>query len=215
MSIAPYYEQDGISIYAGNAMEIADALEFDVIVTDPPYGTGQKIAYRPYRDTMDNWSVLMAWLLEHTHPTAFTISHSRLFDLPKRPQWMGCWDKQWPSGLVHIGAGCMWEPICFYNLPRGDQKGAKRWDDVFRCPTFSHQYAGGSDVPLAHPCPKPSALFERIISVMPDGVILDPMCGSGATLRAAKNLGRRAIGIDLSPEYCDVAIGRLAQGVLL
>lgn len=67
-----------------------------------------------------------------------------------------------------------------------------------------------------HPAPFPVELAERCIrlSTWPDEVVLDPFMGSGSTLRAAKNLGRKAIGIDVSERYCEIAAKRCAQEVL-
>lgn len=58
--------------------------------------------------------------------------------------------------------------------------------------------------------------MQRLLEVVtePGDLILDPFMGSGATLRAAKNLGRKAIGIDSIESYCDVAAMRLRQEVL-
>jgi DNA modification methylase len=207
----PYYEHAGITIYHGDCRQIP--LDIDVVIlTDPPYGTGQKIAYDVYKDTMSEWLLIMDWLLRFTFPTAFTMSHSRLFDLPRRPQWVGCWDKVFTGGITHVGASPSWEPICFYNLPAGD-RGKPRWDDIFRVPPHGFPFNIARD-PNGHPCPKPVALYKRLISVLPVDLIFDPMMGSGTTLQAAKESGRRAIGVDVSERYCEIAARRLAQEVL-
>lgn len=65
-----------------------------------------------------------------------------------------------------------------------------------------------------HPAPFPLQLPARAISTTGAKVVLDPYCGSGTTLRAAKDAGVKAIGIELSERYCEMAVQRLAQNVL-
>lgn len=67
-----------------------------------------------------------------------------------------------------------------------------------------------------HPAPFPVELAMRCVrlSTWPDEVVLDPFCGSGSTLVAAKLLGRRAIGVEISEAYCELAANRCGQGVL-
>lgn len=66
-----------------------------------------------------------------------------------------------------------------------------------------------------HPAPFPLSLPMRAISSVADvHVVVDPFMGSGTTLRAAKDLGRKAIGIELSERYCEMAAERMAQEVL-
>lgn len=63
-----------------------------------------------------------------------------------------------------------------------------------------------------HPTQKPLPLMKWCIGFAPDAkIILDPFMGSGTTLRAAKDLGLKAIGIEIERKYCDIAIERLRQ----
>ncbi len=68
-----------------------------------------------------------------------------------------------------------------------------------------------------HPCPKPFILWEKLLlrgSPLKGQTIIDPFMGSGTTLRAAKDLGRKAIGIEIEEKYCEIAAKRMEQEVL-
>jgi DNA modification methylase len=68
-----------------------------------------------------------------------------------------------------------------------------------------------------HPCPFPKEIASICIesSTPIGGIVLDPFMGSGTTLRAAKDLGRKAIGIEIEEKYCAIAAQRLRQKVLI
>ena len=67
-----------------------------------------------------------------------------------------------------------------------------------------------------HPAPFPVKLAARCIrlSTWPRETVFDPFMGTGTTLFAAKQLGRKAIGCDISERYCELTAKRLSQGTL-
>lgn len=82
-------------------------------------------------------------------------------------------------------------------------------------------HLGAKDEPTAvtagHPSPFPYALVADHIRTWsnPGDLVLDPMAGSGTALRAAVNLGRQAVGVEVNPDYCDIINERMRQETLL
>jgi DNA modification methylase len=99
----------------------------------------------------------------------------------------------------------------------GREQECARWEGVYA--EFGCRY-NVWDLPgernSNHPAPFPEALArDHILSWSnPGDVVLDPFAGSGTTLKMAKETGRHAIGIEINQDYCDIAVKRLAQGVL-
>lgn len=101
----------------------------------------------------------------------------------------------------------------------------QEWIMVFAKPTFSlvsHSASGEGDVwrlgmehgETGHPAPFPISLPKKILLTTGAESVLDPFAGSGTTLRAAKDLGRVAVGVEIEESYCKLAVDRLAQEVL-
>jgi len=206
----PYYEHAGITIYHGDCREILPEIRADVVVTDPPYGIGSKWAHGEMvgrNGSSRLWGKGETWddappgadtlaLVLYAAPLA-CIWGGNYFGLPPSRQWL-VWDK------VQQFSGSDAE-LAWTNWP-----GTVR---VYRKSRIE-AYGANAESVKAHPTEKPIGLIRWCIGFVPDAqLILDPFMGSGTTLRAAKDLGRRAIGIEIEERYCEIAAKRLAQEV--
>ena len=116
------------------------------------------------------------------------------------------WDKQWIGPGGHKGLRPSYEVVALFAQDAFQIKD-RGLPDIWR-----EQWA--SQRPNGHPAEKPVGLLRRIIRESGGGVTLDPFCGSGSTLEAAKAEGFDAIGIEIEERYCEIAARRLAQEVL-
>ena len=207
--MTPYYQDSAVTIYHGDCREILPTLpKVDLVLTDPPYNVG--IDYGEHDDSMESmeWEVWVKgwfpWCLDNSKNTLIS-GHVRLIDYGKiEPwNWLICWWKPAAMGRSPVGF-CNWEPVGMWG------KGGGKGTDFVRAPIVPDEALDG------HPCPKPLKFGTGLLSLFPNASdVLDPFMGSGTTLRAAKDLGRKAIGIEIEEKYCEIAAKRMAQEVLL
>lgn len=197
--IKPYYEERGITIYHADCREVLPTLEkVDLVLTDPPYGVG-------FRGMA--WdSNIPIWLdlARNIAPcVAFTTAPTTQWDYP-RPDWVGCFYRPASSSRSTSGGFNHWSPVLIYGKH-------KLKVDTINLHAIANASARG-----LHICPKPIRLMKWLASELSpaEAVICDPFMGSGTTLRAAKDLGRNAIGIEIEERYCEIATQRLRQEVL-
>jgi site-specific DNA-methyltransferase (adenine-specific)/modification methylase len=222
----PYYDAGGITIYYGDAREILPGLEMtpDLILTDPPYGicldTANKSRQRGFRMTSKgmsgdckDWPRIEgddkpfdpALLLGRTKNMILWGGNHYASRLPDSRCWM-VWDrKDGRAGGTVTDAELAWTSGLPYSTNR-----------IFRHVWSGWQRDSENAEPHLHPAQKPVKLMEWCLSFFPDAIcVLDPYTGSGPVLRAAKNLGKRAIGIDSAEWCCEAAALRLSQEVMI
>jgi hypothetical protein len=205
VEVKPYYERDGIVIYHGDCRDILPTLgPVDLVLTDPPYGVGKA-----------EWddAFLLDWL-----PLAARVAGNALAIMPgisnllRLPETIDGLEYKWTLSVHVINAivrGAVgfgnWIPCVVYVREGGS---------IYTCNQDAGEIAIRGTMP-DHPCPKPYDAMRWLVQRLPGDLILDPFMGSGTTLRAAKDLGRKAIGIEIEEKYCEIAVKRLAQEVLL
>ena len=211
--MTPYYHDEaaGIAIFLGDCREIMPTLEpVDLVFADPPYGNNTD--YASYDDTpeaLDGLVLSIMPLIMNAAPVALiTPGQSNLWKYPQA-NWILCF----ASG-AGVGRGpwgfTSWQPILAYGKDPYLANGLGCRPDT---KLTSEAASAGGD----HPCPKPLELMRWIITrgtIKEGQTVLDPFMGSGTTLRAAKDTGRKAIGIEIEERYCEIAAKRLAQEVL-
>ena len=223
----PYYEQDGITIYHGDCREILPTLDtgsIDLVLTDPPYSEEVHAGARTRNSDNPGSLITFAsidgpdWLAD-VAPVAKSWVVATM-------DWRHIADahRDMPDGLRFVRFGVWVKPN---GAPQftGDRP-ATGWEGVgiFHKSGGAMAWNGGGkravwEVPAVasdHPTGKPIKLVREWICLFsnPGETVLDPFMGSGTTLRAAKDLGRKAIGIEIEERYCEIAVKRLQQAVL-
>ena len=214
----PYYEHAGITIYHGDCRSILEDLRadtvFDLFLTDPPYGIalanhGKGDGRRRRNDFAivgDHDALAGQSIIDSLQEVALIA-----FASPMKA-WAGKWDQwlAWDKGLAVGGGGdpesrwkFTWELVQVARL--GGLSG-KREGSVLSFPMMPQDSRD-------HPAEKPEALLKYLISKTGHARVVDPFCGVGSTCVAAKQLGRRAIGIEIEERYCEIAAKRLSQEV--
>jgi site-specific DNA-methyltransferase (adenine-specific) len=221
--VTPYYEDDAVTIYHGDCREVVDVWDLAgaVMVTDPPYG----IAYRsnmhgkrrerlgtedrPVSIVGDETPELRDWALSVWGNRPALIFGTWKVPRPPATRHVLTWVKG-----DHLGMGDLsvpWRPNTeeVYVLGTGfvGHRGTSVLD--YQAPV---SWASGGRV---HPHEKPVELLRALVGKCPPlAEVVDPFMGSGSTLRAAKDLGRKAVGIEVEERYCEIAAKRLGQEVL-
>jgi len=196
-----YYDQDGITIYHGDCRDILPTLgSVDLVLTDPPYGVGKAA----WDDSFPDFWIEAVFKLA---PRVLCMPGNK--SLMKAGAAFGTRYKDCIA--LYAVNGMTRSVISFGNffpvIAAGDWKWEARPNVIkFTVETSEH---------IDHPSPKPAAAIRRLIKLYskPEWTILDPFMGSGTTLRAAKDLGRKAIGIEIEERYCEIAAHRLSQNV--
>jgi len=184
----------------------------DSIVTDPPYGLGDKKAsgkndYATYEDTLENLIALAAdWL-----PIARSVANAVVFSpgvtrqwVYPEPNWVICWFYGGGQLRSSWGFNC-WQPFLCYGKDPSLANGKGARPDAVDMNTPAN--AGDID----HPCPKPVKLWEWFLDRLtfsPNAVLYEPFNGSGTTLIAAEKKGLSVAAIEIDPRYVDVAVKR-------
>jgi site-specific DNA-methyltransferase (adenine-specific) len=204
----------------------------DAVVTDPPYNVG--VNYGP--GTNDRNPDYFGWLASvlslcadaSRDPVIFFPGVVNAFQVAavldkaglRGIRLLGWHKREFAGDMWRGGPAICWEPIVwasraekpFFNTLFG------HWGRDFCVVPSTHgdPLKASKQRPNGHPCPKPLMVMRWLIGlfVPQGGLVADPFCGTGPTLLAAKESGRRAIGIEIEERYCEIAAKRLRQEVL-
>ena len=208
----PYYQDGAVTIFHGDCREILPQLpKVDLVLTDPPYGINEnahRIASRGKLAKTRDYGKF-DWDKRPVEQSLIDLCISKgesaciwggnYYVTPPSRCWL-VWDKQ--NGDNDF-ADC---ELAWTNFKRSVRMKKHLWNGMIRKNREVRE----------HPTQKPLDVIAWAISLAPKAdLILDPFMGSGTTLRAAKDLGRKAIGIELEEKYCEIAAKRMAQEVLL
>lgn len=187
----------GDSTKAEDVERLMAGAKAEAVVTDPPYGIGSLMHGGTWATKQDHqFSMMREW--DATTSQKFfdmieamgipsVVWGGNYFSTPPSRCWL-VWDK--PEFPTMSSAELAWTNM---------DKNAKR----IECPR-AHQADGAKE----HATQKPVRVMSWSLEFVPDGLVYDPFLGSGTTLIAAEQLGRKCYGMEISPQYCDVIVKR-------
>ena len=207
----PYYKDDYVTIYNADCREVLPELEkVDLVLTDPPYGVGASTDKSEYIGShfVDDESFIRDVVVGEVLPMCRSISPMVVLTCGIKCMWL--YPKPDSFGVFYYPAAVGWQswgsadtnPILYYGKCK--KKGALSWS------------SGAVAPENGHPCAKPIKQWRKLVTRFADkeSLVLDPFMGSGTTLHACKDLGIKAIGIEMEEKYCEIAVKRLRQEYL-
>lgn len=252
----PYYEDDLVTLYHGDCLDVLPSLSgVDLMVTSPPYNLGTSPGaggFGHYRDGLSSGGgKAIKWAGRGATGIGYD-AHVDAMPYPEYRSWQGavlnaCWDSLSESGAIYynhkprVQADNLWTPLDLNpGLPvrqiitwaraggtafsQANYVPASEWIVIFAKPGWrlaDRSASGVGDVwriPQEsnpdHPAPFPIGLPARAIDTTAPQLVADPFSGIGTTLRAAKDAGVKAVGIELSERYCEIAAKGLVQDTL-
>lgn len=215
-----YYQDEYVTLYHGNSLtEHTEWVTADLLLTDPPYGRNwrqgdlhgdKRDGIAGDKDTTTRDRALTMW---GANRTAIVFGDPML-PPPPGNKLTAVYAKPVDAGIRGAIGGVRRDTEAIYLIGRWSS-GIGGRSSIFR--TRAAQTGGHVGVAAragGHPHTKPLDLLAELISLMCDGSIADPFAGSGSILVAAKQSGRRAVGVELDERWCEIAARRLAQDVL-
>jgi len=193
---------------AGAVDAVMNGGRADLCLTDPPYGLGntdsEKNDYAEYEDTRDNLVDLVAAFLpiaQSVAPVVVLTPGCMNAHVYPRPLWTMAWFTPAGAGIGPWGWVC-WQPILCYGKDPKTQKGKGSHPDA-----IVHTEAAEK---FGHPCTKPIKFWCWLMERTSERgeTIYEPFSGSGTTVIAGEQIGRKVYAVELSPEYVDVAVLR-------
>jgi site-specific DNA-methyltransferase (adenine-specific) len=199
--IHPYYQDNYCTIYHGDCLDIMPQLKpVHLIITDPPWGI--KKAEWDDRFPIESINLFFRKAIGVCVMPGLWAIQDCLSAMGSRYKWIIAGYNR--NGMTHGAIGYNnWIPaVCGGQIRHGGQDA---YDfSIGREPKFNH--------PSQKPLPFMLFLVKRLS--IENYTILDPFMGSGTTLAAAKQLNRKAIGIEIEEKYCEIAVRRLSQEVI-
>lgn len=224
---SPYFAADGVTLYLGDCREVTGWLAADVLVCDPPYGrewrqgTVEAAPGRSKGTRSDSRTGIAGDATTEIRDCALAMWGYRpgvvfgdLMLAPPAGNKLTMVYRKPPDAGARGAVGGFRRDVEAIYLLGPWPSGLGGMSSVITSGARSQGNPYACAARYGHPHAKPVDVMEKLIQACPPGVIADPFAGAGSTLVAARNLGRKAIGVEIDERYAERAAKRLCQGIL-